>query len=248
MKASALTDVGRVRQMNQDAQYVSTEPLGPFPNLLLVADGMGGHKAGDYASRYLVDHLPEYIRDSKETGIISVLRCAIERVNREIFEISAANEDYAGMGTTLVAAVIDGTTLYVANVGDSRLYLIEKGGIRQVTRDHSYVEEMVSLGQMERESEVYRQQKNIITRAVGIEPGVEADYFEAELKQGDYILLCSDGLSNMVDNSSIFRLVLLPGTLETKAEALVALANQNGGKDNIAVVLAEPRVSEVSDT
>lgn len=245
MKAYALTDIGRVRQMNQDAQYASTEPVGPLSNLFLVADGMGGHRAGDYASRYLAEHLPEYIKESEKTDAVAALRDAISRVNLELYELASEREELSGMGTTLVAAVIEGDTLYVANIGDSRLYLIEKGGIRQVTKDHSYVEELVSMGQMERESQEYKQQKNIITRAVGIEPKVEADFFEVPLEAGDYILLCSDGLSNMVDNSSIFRLVLLPGTLQTKARALAALANQNGGKDNIAVVLVEPERSEV---
>lgn len=245
MKADALTDIGRVRQMNQDALYASTEPVGPLSNLFLVADGMGGHRAGDFASRYLVEHLPEYIKESTETGAVAALRTAIDRINGELFELASSREELSGMGTTLVAATVEGDTLYAANIGDSRLYLIEKGGIRQVTKDHSFVEEMVSIGQMERESKEYKQQKNIITRAVGIEKKVEADFFEVGLKQGDYLLLCSDGLSNMVDNSSLFRLVLFPGTLHMKAKSLVALANQNGGKDNIAVVLVEPEVSEV---
>lgn len=245
MKADALTDIGRVRQLNQDALYASTEPVGPLSNLFLVADGMGGHRAGDFASRYLVEHLPEYIKESTETGAVAALRTAIDRINGELFELASSREELSGMGTTLVAATVEGDTLYAANIGDSRLYLIEKGGIRQVTKDHSFVEEMVSIGQMERESKEYKQQKNIITRAVGIEKKVEADFFEVGLKQGDYLLLCSDGLSNMVDNSSLFRLVLFPGTLHMKAKSLVALANQNGGKDNIAVVLVEPEVSEV---
>ncbi|MEG2871548.1 MAG: SpoIIE family protein phosphatase, partial [Clostridium sp.] len=155
-------------------------------------------------------------------------------------------EELAGMGTTLVAATIEDSTLYVANVGDSRLYLIEREGIRQVTKDHSFVEEMVSLGKMNRDSKEYKIKKNIITRAVGIDKKVDVDFFEVPLKRGDYILLCSDGLTNMVDNSAIFRMVLLPGALETKAKALVAMANQNGGKDNIAVVLIDPQISEVN--
>ena len=245
MKAYAVTDIGRVRKMNQDALFSSTGAVGPLPNLFLVADGMGGHRAGDFASRYLVEHLPEYIKTSQEKDAADVLKEAIDQVNLELYDIAGEREELSGMGTTLVAATILDSTLYVANIGDSRLYLIEKSGIRQVTRDHSYVEEMVSKGQMERESEEYRQQKNIITRAVGIERSVETDFFEVPLEEDSYVLLCSDGLSNMVDNSSIFRLVLLPGTLHMKAKALIALANQNGGKDNIAVVLVEPQRNEV---
>lgn len=247
MKAFALTDTGRVRKINQDSLFACVDPVGPLSNLFIVADGMGGHKAGDYASRYLVDHLTAYIKESEDIGTVSVLRAAVERVNRELREASITHEELSGMGTTLVAATVEQSTLYAANVGDSRLYLIEGEGIRQVTKDHSYVEEMVSLGQMNRGSREYREQKNIITRAVGVEKKVDVDFFEVPLKSGSYVLLCSDGLTNMVDNSDIFRLALLPGELKKKAEALIALANENGGKDNIAVVLIDPQVSEVDE-
>lgn len=246
MKAYALTDIGRVRQINQDCQFASTEPIGPLSNLFVVADGMGGHKAGDFASRYLVGHLTEYIENSRDANTISALRNGIDAVNLELYELSREKEELSGMGTTLVAATIEDSTLYVANIGDSRLYLIERSGIHQITKDHSFVEEMVSKGQMDRGSDEYKAQKNIITRAIGIGRKVEVDFFEVPLHHGDQILLCSDGLSNMVDDSAIFRLALLPGPLKTKAKALIALANQNGGRDNIAVVLIDPQISEVN--
>lgn len=246
MKAYALTDVGRVRQINQDYQFASTESVGPLSNLFIVADGMGGHKAGDYASRYLVEHLVSYIKECDDGSAVSAINNGIAKINRELYEQSLTNTELAGMGTTIVAATIEDSTLYVANVGDSRLYLIEREGISQITRDHSFVEEMVSMGQMDRGSSEYKEKKNIITRAVGIGRKVDVDFFEVPLKPGDYILLCSDGLTNMVDNSAIFRLVLLPGSLQMKARALVALANQNGGRDNIAVILADPQISEVT--
>lgn len=245
MKTFALTDVGRIRSINQDAMFATAERVGPLSNLFLVADGMGGHNAGDYASTYLVEHLAGYIETCTDSGPISTLNHGIMKVNEDLYKESQTRKEFLGMGTTLVAATIEDSTLYVANIGDSRLYLIEREGIRQVTRDHSFVEEMVSLGQMDRESVEYKIKKNIITRAVGIGKKVDIDFFEVPLKSGDYILLCSDGLTNMVDNSDIFRLVLMPGTLERKAEALIALANQNGGKDNIAVVLVDPQISEV---
>lgn len=247
MRTYAVSDVGRVRPVNQDVQFASTKPVGPLSNLFIVADGMGGHKAGDFASKYLVNALVDYIKNSNDQGAVQALSKGIARVNAELYEKSLECEDLAGMGTTLVAATIEDSTLYVANIGDSRLYLIEREGIRQVTKDHSFVEEMVSLGQMTRESEEYKTKKNIITRAIGIDTQVDVDFFEVAIKPGDYILLCSDGLTNMVDNSAIFRLVLLPGELESKAKALIALANQNGGKDNIAVVLVDPQISEVSE-
>lgn len=247
MRSYAASDVGRIRSVNQDVQFASTKPIGPLSNLFIVADGMGGHKAGDYASKYLVSALVDYIKKCDEQGAVTVLRKGIEKANAELYEKSLECEDLAGMGTTLVAATVEDSILYVANIGDSRLYLIERDGIRQVTRDHSFVEEMVSLGQMTRESEEYKIKKNIITRAIGIDTHVDVDFFEVVLTPGAYILLCSDGLTNMVDNSDIFRLVLLPGELETKTKALIDLANQNGGKDNIAVVLVDPQISEVSE-
>lgn len=248
MKAYALTDIGKTRKVNQDAQFSSTEPVGKLPNLFIVADGMGGHQAGDFASHYLIEHLPEFIKESDECEPVAALRKGIDAVNLDLYSLSNKREDLAGMGTTLVAASIQDNTLYVANVGDSRLYQIERSGIKQITRDHSYVEAMVTLGRMSRGSQEYEANKNIITRAVGIRRQVEPDFFEVSLNPGDYVLLCSDGLTNMVDNSAIYRMVLLPGSLDTKARALAALANQNGGKDNIAVVLIDPQIKEVRES
>ena len=203
MEAYALTDIGRVRTMNQDYIYSSPEKVGSLPNLFLVADGMGGHRAGDRASRLLIDSLTDYIGNCGDQTAVAALNNGIAEANRKIYEAAAADQSLSGMGTTLVAATIEGSTLYVANVGDSRLYLIEREGIRQVTRDHSYVEEMVAIGQMRRGSEDYNRRKNIITRALGIGREVEPDFFEVDLEEGDYILLCSDGLSNMLELSLI---------------------------------------------
>lgn len=240
MEAYALTDVGRVRAMNQDYIYSSPEPVGGLPNLFLVADGMGGHRAGDFASRYMVENLVVYLNRHRGTGVIGQLKAGIDAVNRGLYRESLEHEELNGMGCTLVAAVVEGDTLYVANVGDSRLYLIHGNLIHQVTRDHSYVEEMVAKGQMERGSAAYNSQKNIITRAMGISSKVHTDFFEVNLEEGDYILLCSDGLSNMVDNREICRIVGERGTMKDKAMDLIKEANRRGGRDNIAVVLIRP--------
>ena len=189
MKACALTDIGRVRPVNQDCRFATTEPIGPLSNLFIVADGMGGHKAGDRASRLLIESLTSYIRNCSTRTPVEALNHGIAEANREIYEASLEHQELAGMGSTLVAATIEDSTLYVANVGDSRLYLIEREGIRQITRDHSYVEEMVSLGQITRDSLEYKKQKNYITRAVGIAKTVEADFFEVALKERVYVLL-----------------------------------------------------------
>lgn len=244
MQAYALTDTGKVRSINQDSVFSSPEAIGPLSNLFVVADGMGGHRAGDFASRFIVEHLAETIKETKEEQTVKVLEEGIRKVNCQLYERSISDPGLLGMGTTLVAAVVEQSTLYAANIGDSRLYLI-RDGIKQITRDHSYVEELVLLGQMERGSEDYLSKKNIITRAVGTDENVVVDFFEVTLRKHDCILLCSDGLTNMVEEPSIAEVVMSSESLEAKAKHLVALANENGGRDNIAVILIAPRISEV---
>ena len=241
MKACAMTDTGRVRSANQDYVFASIEPVGVLPDLFLVADGMGGHQAGDYASRFITENLVTHFKMSKDTGTVGVLKDGIEKVNKLLYQESKKKPELNGMGTTLVAAVVEDSTMYVANVGDSRLYLI-RNQLKQITRDHSYVEELVSLGQLERGSKDYREKKNIITRAVGTEDKLEIDFFEVSLEPGDYILLCSDGLSNMLEDAEIEEIICSELELPEKAEKLITVANDNGGKDNIAVVLMEPQL------
>ncbi|MFW6677891.1 Stp1/IreP family PP2C-type Ser/Thr phosphatase [Lacrimispora sp. AGF001] len=241
MKACAMTDTGRVRSANQDYVFSSIEPVGVLPNLFLVADGMGGHQAGDYASRFITENLVAHFKMSKDTGTVGILKDGIEKVNKLLYQESKKKPELNGMGTTLVAAVVEDSTMYVANVGDSRLYLI-RNQLKQITRDHSYVEELVSLGQLERGSKDYREKKNIITRAVGTEDKLEIDFFEVSLEPGDYILLCSDGLSNMLEDAEIEEIICSELELPEKAEKLITVANDNGGKDNIAVVLMEPQL------
>ena len=151
MKISSLTDIGNTREMNQDYLYSSEESVGKLPNLFLVADGMGGHKAGEFASRYVVEHIVRSIKESKEEEAVGILSESIETANRKLKEYADAHQQMRGMGTTIVAAVIQGRTLLVANVGDSRLYIVGDE-ITQVTQDHSLVQEMVRLGQMDPQS------------------------------------------------------------------------------------------------
>lgn len=240
MDAYALTDTGQVRAMNQDYIYSSPEMVGSLPNLFLVADGMGGHQAGDYASRFAVENLVIYLNRAGRGSAIMQLKMGIEEVNERLYEEALVREELKGMGCTLVAGVVEDGILYAANVGDSRMYLIHGGAIRQVTRDHSYVEEMVAMGQMRRGSVDYNSRKHIITRAMGIGRAVEPDFFEVDLVEGDYILLCSDGLSNMVEDHVICSIVTGHGSLKEKAGRLIEEANSRGGIDNIAVVLVNP--------
>ena len=244
MISYARTDTGRSRKMNQDSVFASSTPVGMLPNLFIVADGMGGHKAGDYASRFVADRIVQMANEYHNMDIVMFLRKAIEETNSYLYEESLKNPDFEGMGTTLVLAVIENETMYVANVGDSRLYLL-RDNLEQITRDHSLVEEMVSMGKLERGSEFYINQKNIITRAMGILPCVDVDFFEVSLQECDCVLMCSDGLTNMVDDAGISRMLKTTDTLEEQTDALIAAANENGGKDNITVILIEPQISEV---
>jgi protein phosphatase len=207
---------------------------------------MGGHQAGDYASRYIAENLAAQLQQADSPEIVPLLREEILKVNGMLYKESLKNTELNGMGTTLVAAVIEDSTMYVANVGDSRLYLV-RNRLQQITKDHSYVEELVSLGRLERGSRDYREKKNIITRAVGTEDKLEVDFFEVSLEPGDYVLMCSDGLTNMVENAEIEEIICSELELREKAEKLITIANDNGGKDNIAVVLIDPQIGrEVS--
>lgn len=246
MKISSLTDIGNTREMNQDYLYSSEESVGKLPNLFLVADGMGGHKAGEFASRYVVEHIVRSIKGSKEEEAVVILSESIETANRKLKEYADAHQQMRGMGTTIVAAVIQGRTLIVANVGDSRLYIVGEE-ITQVTQDHSLVQEMVRLGQMDPQSAKNHPDKNIITRAVGVSEKIKIDIFERQLRAGDYIILCSDGLTNMVEDSVILQILHGAGSLSDKAERLIELANKNGGKDNITVIIIEPNSDEVAE-
>ena len=241
VKALAITDIGKRRQLNQDFVFTSTLPLGNLPNLFVVADGMGGHIAGDYASKCTVETIVEEVAKSKKTEPVQILDDAIQCANRLIRKKSLEDESMDGMGTTVVASTLVDGTLYVANVGDSRLYVIDgKTTITQITRDHSLVEEMVRMGGIDRETARNHPDKNIITRAVGASLSVNVDFFEVPMKTTDTVLMCSDGLTNMIDDPDILRLLNAEKELKAKAELLIKTANDNGGKDNIAVLLMQP--------
>jgi protein phosphatase len=245
MKTFSITDIGQRREMNQDYVFSSEKPVGNLPNLFLVADGMGGHNAGDYASRYTVETIVDVVSNSDETEPVSLLEEAIQTANRSLLARAKEDMDRRGMGTTIVALTILGNRLCIANVGDSRLYVVNQK-IHQITRDHSLVEEMVRLGEMDKEVAKDHPDKNIITRAIGALPEVLVDFFEVEIEEGDTVLMCSDGLTNMVEDEEIRNIVMGQRDTVEKAEKLVATANQNGGKDNITVIVIEPFGNEVT--
>lgn len=240
MKSESITDIGSKRKVNQDYIYNKDDNIGLLSNLYIVADGMGGHKAGDYASRECVNSVVGFIEEHTECYTpISLLEKAITTANDNINEKSNNNPDLEGMGTTIVAATIVDNTMYVANVGDSRLYLIKDEKMEQITEDHSLVEEMVKRGEISATDARMHPNKNIITRALGANKDVNVDFFEIEVDKDDKILLCSDGLTNMVEEQEIVDVVNCNNDMDKVVKKLVQKANQYGGKDNISVVLVE---------
>lgn len=238
MKSFGMTDIGKRRKVNQDYLFYSDEPVGCFPNLYIVADGMGGHKAGDKASSYSVTRFVELARQTKKDLPFLSMEKILEQVNREVFQMSCREEEYAGMGTTFVAATVEDHVVYVMNVGDSRLYYYD-GTLRQVTMDHSLVEELVRAGELDREESRHHPQKNIITKAVGVADDVQPDFFMLDIEKGQKLLLCSDGLSNMVDDDDLEEIMAGSEDLREQARRCVDEALFYGGLDNIAVVIAQ---------
>ena len=239
LKTFSITDIGKKRQLNQDYVYTSEMPIGNLPNVFIVADGMGGHNAGDYASKYTVETIIKEISEAREDNPVTIIKNAIGIANEHIRQKAEADENLASMGTTLVVATCMGNILQVANVGDSRLYVVNDR-ITQITRDHSLVEEMVRMGGIDRETARSHPDKNIITRAIGASETVKVDFFTVKLQKGDIVLMCSDGLTNMLEDEEIRMILNGQRDIVEKAEELVRAANDNGGNDNIAVVVIEP--------
>lgn len=232
------TDVGLIRSMNQDACA-----CGEFPDGMawaVVCDGMGGAASGDVASTTAVKIISERIQSSYREGmqansIRSVLFSAIEAANAVVYEMSCSNPAFEGMGTTVVAAIIRQDAVYVAHAGDSRAYRLTANGITQLTRDHSMVQAMVDRGQITPLEAKDHPRKNIITRALGVDSRILIDFCEEPFEPDDVLLICTDGLTNMVEDETILQLSkeFPAGELPEK---LVSLANRNGGLDNITVV------------
>lgn len=242
IRAVSLTDIGKRRKLNQDYVFVSQESIGCLGNIFVVADGMGGHNAGDFASKYTVEKVIEEIRKSTDPNPIRILDIAIQAANDDIRKRAEEDDALYGMGTTIVAATLKDSHLQVANVGDSRLYIAngEAGSLRQITRDHSLVEEMVRMGGMDKETARNHPDKHIITRAIGAKAKVDVDFFSEDLSKGDMILLCSDGLNNMLEDEEIGSILFRGTGLKERAAELIRAANDNGGRDNIAVIVIDP--------
>lgn len=245
MKTFSKTDVGMVREVNQDYVFVTESPVGKFSNLLVVADGMGGHRAGEYASRLAVEVVKQELETGTEDTPEAMIRNAIAHANKKVLETAKQDAKLSGMGTTLVVATVIDHTLYFANVGDSRLYLLNDD-IKQLSKDHSLVQEMVRLGGINEEEAKYHPDKNIITRAIGAKDELEIDFYEYRLRRGDIILMCTDGLSNQVEDQEILHIVKRSRDVVEAVEQLIERAKENGGNDNIGVIVAEPLADEVN--
>lgn len=240
LDVAKLTDVGRARPHNED--YVDfrtpsdSRQLARKGGIFLVADGMGGHQAGEVASHAAVRSTIEHYYDDASHDVPTSLVRAFRTANQHLYNQSQTDPSKAGMGTTLVAAVILGRKVYLANVGDSRAYLINRQGITQITEDHSWVEEQVRAGLLTQEQARKHPQRNLVTRALGSKPTVEIDLFEGEISTGDNLLLCSDGLTGRVSDPEILAIVQQYAP-EEAARRLVAEANERGGNDNITVLI-----------
>lgn len=239
MEIKFQTDVGQKRKMNQDYVGVFKNQVGIV--LTILADGMGGHQAGDIASRLAVNFLGSQWQENQldEPEVITQwLIDNIQKTNEQIYEKGQMHQKYAGMGTTLVCAVLLANDMIIANIGDSRAYLIREQKITQLTEDHSLVNELVKYGEITPEMALNHPRKNVLIRSLGMPKEIETDVFYHSLTEQDYVLLCSDGLTNMVsDNQILLTLSDEQSTVETKVNQLIMAANEAGGMDNITALI-----------
>jgi len=232
MKAYGVSNAGRIRPNNQDAYYLPAAD----GNFAVVADGMGGHLAGEVASAMAIEHFAQSM--SSAHGLPEdALRAALDAANMAVYQTSERDADKRGMGTTFTAVWMGEGEVYLAHVGDSRAYLLRDGVLSRVSRDHTLVEELVARGHITREQAKTYPHRNYITRALGVGPEVQADIIRIEWLEDDVWFLCSDGLTNEVEESDIERILAGEGDYQQKLETIVAMALDNGGRDNITGVI-----------
>lgn len=242
MNIYGITDVGSVRSTNQD-QFIC-ETLNENTAVICVCDGMGGEQGGEIASKYAIETFVHHIKTDifdniDQDGITAMLRRAVEYANNYVYQIGLSDEKLSKMGTTLVGGLVIGNSFYVANIGDSRCYHIGARGITQVTRDHSIVQEIMENTDVSTIETHLEPLKKYLTRAIGHSTGDDCDIYKVNLLEGDSILLCSDGLHNLVIDEHICEVCQSMLTIKSKCELLVETANKNGGNDNITVLLLE---------
>lgn len=230
------TDIGMVRDLNEDYYDNIIEEDWA---LLIVADGMGGHKAGEVASMMAVESIKNYISENIHIieNPLDLLNRGIQIANQKIYDLSVHSDDCSNMGTTVVIALIKGNSLFISNVGDSRAYILNPYGFKQISRDHSLVNDLLIHGTITEEEAKNYSRKNVITRSVGLEGVVNEDSVALEFNEGDQVLLCTDGLNGQVEDSAIEEVLRMELSLEEKVEKLIDMANDNGGIDNVTITL-----------
>ena len=240
MRTANLTDRGRRRPTNEDSVRTCDDL-----NFFMIADGVGGNRSGEIASQSALDALEKFIRHNppewlgSREEIFRYFRAAVTYVNQFIIKLSEVKPQYAGMATTLAFAYIREKEMYVANVGDSRVYLAHGDMIQQITDDHTYVNDLVKMGAITKDEAHLHARKNVITRAIGANANNEPDCFSVPLEEGDRVLLCSDGLYDEVDDETMLKVLTATDDMERCAEKLVAMANENGGNDDISVICVD---------
>ncbi len=239
MKTFGITHIGLVREINEDNYFMSKEPIGKLPNLFIIADGMGGHNAGEVASKLAVEGFVNYVKNDSSTETIEgIFIKATQYANNVIYEKAIHTSEMNGMGTTMVACSLIDDILYVINIGDSRLYVIDQA-LKQVTIDHSYVEELIRVGEITRDESIHHPAKNKITRALGIVHHADPDIYKLRANELTKIFLCSDGLTTMVRDERIFEALSSNIEIREQGNMLVDEAINNGGTDNITLLIID---------
>ena len=245
MHAAGLTDIGNSRAQNQDSIYVSTAPLGPLPNLFIVADGMGGHNAGEVASQKAVEGVIDYIQNFQAAAFVTpdnyldLLTAAVQEANTKITQIAMDDKTKQGMGTTLTACVVTDEKIYITHIGDSRAYTITPRTINQITTDHTYVAQMLQAGEITQDEALMHPNRHMITRVLGAQGLFEADGIVRPAKTVHSVLLCSDGLSNALNDETLKEIVRRKTPAEDRVKTLVNEANLRDGRDNISAIIID---------
>lgn len=248
MRTAERTDVGRIRSVNEDRAVILPEQYGTV--IAIIADGMGGHQAGDIASQLAIEKIREELSGLPDGASLeerkAAIRLAVEAANAEVYRQASQREQLRGMGTTVVVSLATPDQLVVGHIGDSRAYLAADSRLVQLTEDHSLVNELLKSGQITREEADHHPRRNVLLRALGTDTEVQVDVVEHSWAEGDILLMCSDGLSNMVNEEECLEVLQSAHSLEHKVDELVERALSAGGDDNVTVVLIENRPAEAS--
>lgn len=244
MECYGISDKGIVRTQNQDSIYI---PINDAIKVYIIADGMGGANAGDVASIKAIEYVRKYIEEKYVEGIDikDMLYNAIIDANEKVYNMSIKDKNYEGMGTTIIVVMIVNNKMYIAHIGDSRLYRIRNGLIRKITKDHSYVQKLLDDKTITKKEARVHPKRNMLLKALGCEPNVEPDIIMKKFEKDDYVLLCTDGLTNLVRDKEILLIVTQLKKCKDICEKLVDLANQRGGYDNISIILLHNNGVEV---